>query len=58
MLFITHRLGSLRHADRILVMHEGSLVEQGSHSELMKLGGRYATCIGNRRRGSHERLQQ
>ena len=41
-LFITHRLGSLRHADRILVMHQGSLVEQGTHSELMDLGGRYA----------------
>ena len=42
-LFITHRLSSLRHADRILVMHQGSLVEQGSHTELMALGGRYAT---------------
>jgi ATP-binding cassette subfamily B protein len=42
-LFITHRLGSLRHADRILVMDSGSLVESGSHEELMSLGGRYAT---------------
>ena len=42
-LFITHRLGSLRHADKILVMHEGSLVEEGSHDELLKLSGRYAT---------------
>jgi ATP-binding cassette subfamily B protein len=42
-LFITHRLGSLRHADRILVMDQGSLVESGSHDELMAQGGRYAT---------------
>ena len=42
-LFITHRLGSLRHADKILVMHEGSLVEEGNHEELLQLGGRYAT---------------
>ena len=42
-LFITHRLSSLRHADRILVMHQGALAEQGTHSELMALAGRYAT---------------
>jgi len=50
-LFITHRLGSLRHADRILVMHQGSLVEQGTHSELMKLGGRYATLYRQQEAG-------
>lgn len=50
-LFITHRLGSLRHADRILVMHEGSLVEQGTHSELMALGGRYATLYRQQEAG-------
>ena len=50
-LFITHRLGSLRHADRILMMHEGSLVEQGTHSELMKLGGRYATLYRQQEAG-------
>ena len=42
-LFITHRLGSLRHADRILVMDQGALVEQGTHDDLLALGGRYAT---------------
>ncbi|MEN9766106.1 MAG: hypothetical protein RLZZ32_66 [Cyanobacteriota bacterium] len=42
-LFITHRLGSLRHADQILVMDQGTLVEQGSHDQLIALGGRYAT---------------
>ena len=44
-LFITHRLGALRHADRILVMDQGALVEQGSHDELMALQGRYATLF-------------
>jgi ATP-binding cassette subfamily B protein len=44
-LFITHRLGALRHADRILVMDQGLLVEQGSHEELMALQGRYATLF-------------
>lgn len=44
-LFITHRLGALRHADRILVLDQGLLVEQGSHEELMALQGRYATLF-------------
>jgi ATP-binding cassette subfamily B protein len=44
-LFITHRLGALRHADRILVMDQAALVEQGSHDELMALQGRYATLF-------------
>lgn len=34
-LVIAHRLSTVRHADRILVMHHGRLVEQGSHDELM-----------------------
>ena len=42
-LFITHRLASLRHADLILVMDQGALVEQGTHEQLLQLGGRYAT---------------
>ena len=50
-LFITHRLGSLRHADHILVMHEGSLVEQGTHSELLELSGRYATLYRQQEAG-------
>jgi ATP-binding cassette subfamily B protein len=35
----------LRHADLILVMHEGALVEQGTHEDLMAIGGRYATLF-------------
>ncbi|TWP50655.1 ABC transporter ATP-binding protein [Lentzea tibetensis] len=39
---ITHRLASVRHADRIYLLHEGELAEQGTHDELIALGGRYA----------------
>ena len=41
-LIITHRLASARHADRIYVLHEGRVIEQGRHPELMELGGQYA----------------
>lgn len=39
--FITHRLGTLRHADHILVMDRGAVVEAGTHEELLSLRGRY-----------------
>jgi ATP-binding cassette, subfamily B, bacterial HlyB/CyaB len=39
--FITHRLGTVKQADIIVMMHEGSVVEQGSHEQLMALRGRY-----------------
>jgi len=41
-IIISHRFSSVRLADRIFVMHEGRLVEEGSHSELMARRGRYA----------------
>lgn len=40
--FITHRLSTIRNSNIILVMHQGSLVEHGSHSELELLEGRYS----------------
>jgi subfamily B ATP-binding cassette protein HlyB/CyaB len=39
--FITHRLSTIRRADMIVMMHQGAIVEQGSHGELMALKGRY-----------------
>ncbi|MDZ4360198.1 MAG: ATP-binding cassette domain-containing protein [Variovorax sp.] len=39
---IAHRLRSVRHADRILVMEKGRLVESGGHDELLARGGVYA----------------
>ena len=41
-LFITHRLSSIRNSDKILVMDAGRLVEQGTHDELLKNKQMYA----------------
>jgi ATP-binding cassette, subfamily B, bacterial HlyB/CyaB len=53
-LFITHRLNTIKHADNILMMERGSIAEQGTHTQLMAMRGRYyclfqqQESIGNR----------
>jgi len=41
-IFISHRLSTTRMADRILMFDDGRLIEDGSHEDLMKKGGKYA----------------
>ena len=41
-LVIAHRLSTIEHADRVVVMERGQVVEQGTHEQLLELGGLYA----------------
>lgn len=42
---IAHRLSTIKNADMICVMHEGRIVEQGTHDQLMELGGHYRRLV-------------
>jgi ATP-binding cassette subfamily B protein len=44
-LVIAHRLSTVRHADRIVVLDAGHLVEEGTHEELMERNGLYAAQV-------------
>ena len=39
---ISHRISTLKHCDRVVVLHEGEIAEMGTHAELLRAGGRYA----------------
>lgn len=45
-LVIAHRLSTIKHADKIIVMQKGCIVEQGTHQELLDLQGHYAQLQG------------
>jgi len=41
-ILISHRISTVKDADMIIVLHDGEIVERGTHDELVKLGGKYA----------------
>ena len=48
LIVVAHRLASVRRAERILVLDQGRLVEEGSHQALLEQGGFYAQLVGGR----------
>jgi ABC-type bacteriocin/lantibiotic exporter with double-glycine peptidase domain len=47
LLFATHRLSNLRFSDKILFMQAGSILETGTHQQLINLGGSYASLVAS-----------
>jgi ATP-binding cassette subfamily B protein len=52
---IAHKLHTITHADRILVVEDGSIVESGRHEELLRKGGRYASFYRLQLKGQEPR---
>jgi ATP-binding cassette subfamily B multidrug efflux pump len=55
---IAHRLSTIRDAEMILVMNHGSIIEHGTHRELLERGGFYADLYNSQFRGANLEEEQ
>ncbi|MEM7097254.1 MAG: ABC transporter ATP-binding protein [Pseudomonadota bacterium] len=53
-MLVSHRVSTARHADRIIVLEEGSIIEEGTHQQLLNSGGYYAELERVQREGAEE----
>ena len=53
-ILVSHRISTARHSDRIIVLEAGRVAEEGSHAELLSLGGTYAELERIQREGAEE----
>ena len=54
-IIITHRIFSLLHFDKIIVLEEGKVIEQGTHADLLLLNGFYAKMYASQQQQEGER---
>ena len=57
-IMIAHRLKTVRHADQILVLDHGSIVQQGRHEDLIRQPGIYADFVGGRKEAASWKLKE
>lgn len=57
-IMIAHRLKTVEHADQILVVDHGKIVQQGTHTELMKEEGIYRSFISERREAASWKVKK
>ncbi len=48
-IIVVHRLSTIRHCDRIVVINEGSIIEDGTYDELIKKNGFFAELVERQR---------
>ena len=54
---IAHRISSVRHADEIVMLDHGKIIERGTHSELIRRGGMYSEIFSVQHSGSAKGLR-